>query len=193
MITIRRALPAALALAAVGALSSGGSTAAADQGRHDDDRSFSVRLDGYQETPLALSTTGNGILRLRIDPDAGEIKFMLAYADLEGTVTQAHIHFGATRQSGGISAFLCSNLGNGPAGTAACPAAPGTVSGTLDAADVIGPVPQGITAGQLDELLAAISADATYVNVHSTLYPAGEIRSQLEGDDHDHDHDDHDD
>ena len=44
---------------------------------------------------------------------------------------------------------------------------------------MIGPVGQGITAGQFDELVAAITAEATYVNVHTTLYPGGEIRSQL--------------
>jgi len=35
-------------------------------------------------------------------------------------------------------------------------------------------------AGEFEELLAAIRADSTYVNVHSDLYPVGEIRSQLE-------------
>jgi hypothetical protein len=33
----------------------------------------------------------------------------------------------------------------------------------------------------------AIRAGATYANVHSTLYPGGEIRAQLEGDDDDSD------
>jgi hypothetical protein len=42
--------------------------------------------------------------------------------------------------------FLCTNLGNGPAGTQACPAAPATITGTLRPADVIGPTGQGITA-----------------------------------------------
>ena len=28
-------------------------------------------------------------------------------------MTQAHIHFGAEAQTGGISVFLCTNLGNG--------------------------------------------------------------------------------
>ena len=54
------------------------------------------------------------------------------------------------------------------------------MEGTIRPADVIGPVGQGITAGQFDELLDAISADTTYVNVHSSLYPGGEIRSQLD-------------
>ena len=52
--------------------------------------------------------------------------------------------------------------------------------GIIRPADVIGPAGQGITAGQFDELLQAIRAGATYVNVHSTLYPGGEIRSQID-------------
>ena len=48
---------------------------------------------------------------------------------------------------------------------------------------MIGPTGQGITAGQFDELLRAIRNNTTYVNVHSSLYPGGEIRAQLVHDD----------
>ena len=138
------------------------------------------QLSGYNEAaPLALSTTGEGQFRVNIDEAAQEISYELSYSGLEGSVTQAHIHFGSRSQSGGISTFLCTNLGNGPAGTQPCPAAPATITGTLRPADVIGPAGQGITAGQFAELVAAINAGFTYVNVHSTLYPAGEIRAQL--------------
>lgn len=150
-------------------------------------------LSGYEEDPAALSTTGTGSLRLKIDEDDQEITYELSYADLEGTVAQAHIHLGGVAQSGGISTFLCSNLGNGPAGTQACPAAPATITGTLTAAQVIGPVPQGILAGEMAELIDAIDADTTYVNVHSTKYPGGEIRSQLGDHGHDSGDGDHDD
>jgi hypothetical protein len=67
-------------------------------------------------------------------------------------------------------------------GTQLCPAAPATITGTIRAADVIGPAGQGITAGQLGELVSAMKAGVTYANVHSTLYPAGEIRAQLDND-----------
>jgi len=137
-------------------------------------------LSGYQETPLTLSTTGTGTFRATINEAAQEITYTLTYSALEGSVTQAHIHLGGRSMSGGIIVFFCSNLGNGPAGTQACPAAPATVTGTLHPADVIGPAGQGITAGQWDELIAAIRAGATYANVHSTIYPAGEIRAQID-------------
>jgi hypothetical protein len=140
---------------------------------------ISVGLSGYAETPLALSTTGNGEFHARII-DEDSIEYELSYSNLEGNVTQSHIHVGSPAQTGGISVFLCSNLGNGPAGTQACPAAPATITGTIVPANVIGPTGQGITAGQFDELLQAIRAGSTYVNVHSSLYPGGEIRSQID-------------
>ena len=115
----------------------------------------------------------------KIGKDDTEIEYELSYAGLEGSVAQAHMHFGGSAQSGGISIFLCTNLGNGPAGTQACPAAPATVSGVIAAADVIGPTGQGIAAGELAEILKAMRAGATYVNVHSAKYPGGEIRAQI--------------
>ena len=85
-------------------------------------RRVSVRMSGYNETPLALSTPGNGRFQARISRDESEIQWELSFGDLEGTVTQSHIHFGSSAQTGGVSIFLCSNLGNGPVGTQACPA-----------------------------------------------------------------------
>ena len=140
---------------------------------------FSEQLSGYQEDPLVLSTTGTGEFRARISSTGQEISYQLSYSELEGNVLQAHIHLGGRHQSGGISVFLCSNLGNGPAGTQACPAAPATIEGVIVPADVIGPVGQGITAGQFDELVRAIREGTTYANVHTSLYPGGEIRAQL--------------
>jgi hypothetical protein len=143
-------------------------------------RSIHEKLTGYQEQPLALSTTGNGKFELSSNRFKDEFTYELSYSDLEGTVTQAHIHFGAENQAAGISVFLCSNLGNGPAGTQPCPPAPATITGTIKPADVIGPAGQGIGPGEFDELVAALKAGVTYVNVHSTKYPGGEIRAQLD-------------
>jgi hypothetical protein len=178
-----RRLAVVVAVSAVVAATLTGSAASAggDGSRGGD--TLREQLTGFQEDPLVLSTTGEGQFRVQINQQAKEIAYRLSYAGLEGTVTQAHIHFGGKAQSGGISVFLCSNLGNGPAGTQACPVAPATITGTITPPSIIGPVGQGITAGQFDELLAAIRQGVTYVNVHSTLYPGGEIRAQL-GHDH---------
>lgn len=135
-----------------------------------------VRLSGLNEDPLVLSTTGTGQLRLKVDDTKQEISYRLSYSALEGPVTAAHLHFGGAAQSGGIIFFLC---GGGPTATPPCPAAPATISGTLKAADVIGPGGQGIAAGEFAEATRAIKAGKVYVNVHSQKYPAGEIRGQL--------------
>ncbi|HET9478889.1 MAG TPA: CHRD domain-containing protein [Pyrinomonadaceae bacterium] len=139
-------------------------------------------LTGYEETPSAVSTTGNGTFKARISNDGSQIEWELSYADLEGAVQQAHIHFGQKSVTGPITVFLCTNLGNGPEETQPCPAPPATISGTITAADVTaGAADKGIDAGELDELIDAIRAGATYVNVHSTRWPTGEIRSQIDG------------
>jgi hypothetical protein len=164
----------------------GGVTAAVASG--DGGRSkFSTDLVGYEEVP-AVSTDGGGSFRAVISRTADEIRYELRYSGLQGDVTQSHIHFGQEDVAGGISVFLCSNLGNGPAGTQACPPS-GKVTGTIRPVDVIGPAGQGIAAGEFDELVKALRAGVAYANVHSTLVPSGEIRGQLGDRGHDGDND----
>jgi hypothetical protein len=154
----------------------------------DDNSRFTASVTGYQETPT-LSTSGHGIFKASINKGGTEIRYTLTYRGpfdanpAGGTVTQAHIHLGARAIAGGVSAFLCSNLGNGPAGTPACPATGGTVTGVITQAQIIGPAAQGIQAGEFAELVQAIRAGAAYANVHTTTFPAGEIRGQISDND----------
>jgi hypothetical protein len=181
MLTRRtRPFTLAVALTAAVAVTAAGSAATAVEDSHNVPTTLFEQLSGYEETPLAISTAGTGRFRAQINEREQQISYTLSYSGLEGPVTQAHIHFGAESQTGGISVFLCTNLGNGPAGTQACPPAPATVSGTVTPANVIGPSAQGIAAGEFAELIAAIRAGVSYVNVHSTLYPVGEIRGQFD-------------
>lgn len=155
-----------------------------DRGR--DKRRFAVsgELIGYQEVP-ALSTVASGRFRAWVDTVANTIHWKLSYDGLEGTVTQAHVHFGQMGVSGGISFFLCSNLGNGPMGTQPCPEGSADLEGVVTPEQVIGPAAtatspgQGIEPGAFGEIAAAIRAGQAYANVHSTKWPAGEIRAQL--------------
>jgi len=138
-------------------------------------------LESYQEVP-AVSSTGSGELTARINGD-DSVSWELTYSAMESNVTQAHIHFGQRGVKGGISVFLCTNLGNAPAGVTVqpCPVNGGTISGTFDADDVSGgAASQGIAAGEFDELLRAIRAGATYVNIHTETRPGGEVRSQID-------------
>ena len=140
-----------------------------------------TNLTGFEEAaPAAISTVATGQFDATINQAESAIDYVLSYADLEAPVTQAHIHFGRRGTDGGISVFLCTNLGNGPAGTQPCPASPATVTGTITATDVIGPTAQGIGPGEFAELIRAIRSGSAYVNVHSTKFPAGEVRGQLD-------------
>jgi hypothetical protein len=149
------------------------------------DRSgINARMTGYEELPT-LSTSANGTFTASLNSAGDTISYTETYTGpfdanaAGGTVLQSHIHFGARAVSAGISAFLCTNLGNGPVGTPTCPTPSGTVSGTITAAQVIGPTGQGISPGEFAELVRAIRAGAAYVNVHTSTFPAGEIRGQI--------------
>jgi len=152
-------------------------------GARDGSREAKATLDGYQETPT-VSTVADGHFRAKINADS--IDYTLSYENLEGTVTQSHIHLGRTAIAGGISVWLCQTATNpAPAGTSppTCPAPGGTVSGTIHASDVIGPTAQGIAPTEFGELVRALRASATYANVHSSKFPGGEIRGRIKVDD----------
>jgi hypothetical protein len=151
----------------------------------------SADMSGYAEAP-PVSSQASGKFKAEIDDSADTITYELEYGDLEGTVTQAHIHFGQRSVSGGISVWLCETATNpNPLTTADTPTCPqsGTVTGVLRPSDVQGPggVPpapggQGIAPGEFEELVAAIRAGRTYANVHSSKFGPGEIRGQVNDD-----------
>jgi CHRD domain len=174
----RLRLKLAIGVAVVGVAATTAAAIAGDRAK------LRTSLSGYEEVP-AVSTTGGGEFRAAIDRHSDRIQYQITYRAIEGTVTQSHIHFGQEGVNGGISVFLCSNLGNGPAGTQGCPQS-GTVSGTITPEDVVGPAGQGIAAGEFDELVRALRAGVTYANVHSTTWPGGEIRGQIENRQDDH-------
>ena len=143
-----------------------GTAAVADNVRERED------LTGYEEVP-ALSTPGAGEFKIDLNRAGDALNYSLTFSGLETDATQAHIHFENATNNGPIVVFLCSNLGNGPAGTQACPAAGGTITGTIMAADVgAGAAAQGLAAGEFEEFVRALRSGATYVNVHSIGRPA---------------------
>jgi len=142
-------------------------------------QTFHADLSGFDElSPGAVFTKGQGTLTLKLDQKLQMLTYTLTYSNLTSDVTQAHIHFGKARDVGGIFVFFCSNLGNGPLGTPACPVAGGTVTGTLTAGSVVSPG-QNITAGDFSIVPAALLTDTAYANVHTVKFPGGEIRGQI--------------
>jgi hypothetical protein len=140
-----------------------------------------ANLTGFREVP-AISSPASGQFRAVINAGAGTIAYELTYSGLTGDVQQAHIHVGQRSVNGSVSVFLCQTEASpDPTGLAPRCRQSGKVSGLLQSANMIegGIVDQGIAPGEFDELVAAIRAGVAYVNVHSSTFPAGEIRGQI--------------
>ncbi len=133
---------------------------------------FKAKLTGPNEVPVC-STSGSGTAEVTISDDESQIDFDVTY-ELVGSVTVSHIHLGKQTDAGGVIVFFC-----GGGGKPDCPPSPNTVTGTIVAADIVGPANQGIDAGQFEELLSALRSRLTYANVHSNICPGGEVRGQL--------------
>jgi hypothetical protein len=72
--------------------------------------------------------------------------------------------------------FLC-----GGGGQPACPQTlSGTITGTITADNVTGVPAQGIAAGDLTSALEAVAEGNSYINMHTTMFPGGELRGQIE-------------
>jgi hypothetical protein len=150
---------------------------------------YFAKLTGFQEVgglgageTGAILSTGKATLKLTLDKTAQTVSYTLTYSGLTN-VLQSHIHFGKKHVAGGIMVFFCSNLGNGPAGTPACPddtSGEVTVTGTVTAAGVVGPTAQNVTAGDFAAVVAALASDTAYANIHTKQFPAGEIRGQIQ-------------
>jgi hypothetical protein len=172
------------AVVSLGVVAGFAASAVADNDHHNNNRKrvFRAELVGFNEVP-SVSTPARGQFYAIANQAGTELTYWLTFSDLSGDVTQSHIHFGQHHTTGGISVWLCE--GSLPAPTASTPSCGGPrstmspVTGVITAAEVIGPVGQGITANEFAELLAALRAGAAYANVHSASFGPGEIRGQI--------------
>ena len=123
-----------------------------------DSRKIQEVLLGVKEVPV-VSTTGSGTFEAEISRDNTEIAYTLSFANLEGNVTQSHIHIAPEQNTGVIVLWLCQTAATA-AGAAAAGVNPpqcfdvtnpataraNTVTGTLRAADVVVQTANGIDA-----------------------------------------------
>jgi len=185
-----------LAVVSVGVAAALASSTFADNGHQNKGkRVFRAQLAGLNEVP-SISTKARGQFYAVLNQKGDELRYWLSFSDLSADVSQSHIHFGQHHTNGGVVVWLCEGTLQAP--TDATPSCGGprssTVSGVITANEVIGPGGQGITAMELDELIAAMRAGAAYVNVHSGTpanpnttpptpqvgFPPGEIRGQID-------------
>lgn len=127
---------------------------------------FTANLSGDNEVgPVA--TVASGKATFILNDDHTQLSYLLEVANID-SVTQAHIHRGGPGDNGPVGVFL---YGLAPAGG---PVNGVLASGTITADDLIGP-----WAGDMDGFLNDLLTGNTYVNVHTTPHPAGEIRGQV--------------
>lgn len=134
---------------------------------------FHTRLSGFHQVPPVLSP-GSGTFRARLADDGMSLSYELTFANLTTPAMAAHIHFGHSTDNGGIIAFLCGG-GDQPS----CPGQGGTVRGTIDPSDILAIPSQGLPAGDFASVIRLMRAGLVYVNVHTSMFPEGEIRGQV--------------
>jgi hypothetical protein len=126
---------------------------------------FRAHLVGGEENP-PVDTTATGQAVFQLDASGSSLHYMLIVANIED-VFASHIHCGPV----GV---------NGPVGVTLFGGSTVTVNGILAEATVTAPNP-GNACGWADlaDVVEAMESGDTYVNVHTTDNPGGEIRGQI--------------
>jgi CHRD domain/PEP-CTERM motif len=120
---------------------------------------FTAFLNGAQEAPVPRATpaTGNGTVIL--NAARTQITVSLSFSGLTAPFTVAHFHEGAFGTSGPVRLDIASFIVPQNGGTG------GTMTNVLF----------NVTTAQADAMLAG----NFYFNIHTSTFPAGEIRGQL--------------
>jgi len=125
-----------------------------------------------QVSAETVDSRAQGQAIFRVARDAQSIHYQLNVAGLENGF-MAHIHQAPAGANGPVVVWLY-------------PAAPppqqidGRFDGVLAAGTITAANLVGLLAGQpLEALLQVIRSGNAYVNVHTTAYPAGEVRGQI--------------
>jgi hypothetical protein len=142
------------------------------QGQGHQVATFRTHATGAEEVP-PRDTDAQGQAVFRLSRDGTTLHYQLVVANIEN-VTQAHIHMAPPGENGGIVAWL---YPSGPPDVLIEDRVQGVLGqGEITDADVIGDLAGDGVAG----LLEAILAGNTYVNVHTSQFPGGEIRGQID-------------
>ena len=131
-----------------------------------------THLGGEEEVP-ARDTGAQGQAIFQVNEDGTAISYKLIVANIEN-VTQAHIHLAPAGVNGGIVAWLY---------PAAPPSQliPGPSQGILGEGEITASSLVGSLSGHpLSDLLDAMRNGGAYVNVHTSQFPPGEIRGQID-------------
>jgi aldose sugar dehydrogenase len=136
---------------------------------YDGGNEFAAVLTGAEEVP-PVTTTASGVAHFILNGD-GTVSFKLAATGPITNATAAHIHLGAYAQNGpvAVTLFSAATPQNFVAGDV-------IASGTITDAEVTA---RPAFAGTVADLVRRIRQQRTYVNLHTTANPPGEIRGQI--------------
>jgi hypothetical protein len=131
---------------------------------------FTAKLLGKSEIP-PVTTTATGIATFIVSQDGTSMSYVLSVSDITG-VMRAYLHAGPSTQNGPIIVGLFNpSMAGHPTGKVH-----GSLSkGIIRASNLTGP----LAGKELSDLTLLIKTGNTYVNVHTTQNPGGEIRGQL--------------
>jgi hypothetical protein len=133
---------------------------------------FKTHMTGGEEVPSNASRA-QGQTMLRLSADGTELSYKLIVANIRN-VTMAHIHVAPAGANGPVVAWL---YPSGPPPQLI----PGRTQGVLREGVITGASLVGPLAGQpLSALMDAINEGRAYVNVHTSQFPPGEIRGQID-------------
>jgi len=132
-----------------------------------DERSFTADLTGDQEEP-EVDTDASGDAEVTFEEGDDQVQYFVDVQNIVD-VTEAHIHEGQEGEEGDIVATLYDESASGEIDGE-------LASGNLDASDLEGP----LSGQEIEDLVQLMEDGEAYVNVHTTEYPDGEIRGQLE-------------
>jgi hypothetical protein len=133
--------------------------------------SWYAPLSGGESVPQNPSR-GNGFASFELVAGGNSLRYWLFVGDIQN-VQMAHIHIGAAGANGPVSVWLYPPA---PPARLISGAVAGMIGeGTITTANFMGPL-----AGQpFTALINALNNGQAYVNVHTTQFPAGEIRGQI--------------
>ncbi|MBI4278928.1 MAG: CHRD domain-containing protein [Armatimonadetes bacterium] len=138
---------------------------------------FVATLATYEEAPAvqaATPATAAGSAAILFDPGTNRVTVSVAFTGLSARPNIGHFHRGAAGAPGPVWLTICG--APAPAAAGACPNATSgfiTATATLPAALQRGVTPQAF--------ISALMDGGLYLNFHTQLNPAGEIRGQVLG------------
>jgi hypothetical protein len=122
-------------------------------------RKLSTPMSGLEEVPGPGDANATGQADLRLNQGQSRICFELSWEEIDGTVVAAHIH-------------------EAPAGDFGIVVVPLFVDALLSGTDEVSDCVFGINRALIKDIRQ--HPDDFYVNVHSTTFPDGAVRGQLE-------------